>query len=134
MKNINKIFFTLLLICYLSSYGQTQSEINEDSRVEYRKLKSEMDKTYQDILLVYKDDLKFVKNFKKAQNIWILHRDADLELRFPKKDKKLEYGSIYSDCISKALIELTKERIVKLKVWLQGVDEGNVCSGSVKIN
>lgn len=134
MKSLNKFCFTLLLTCYLSSYGQTQSEINKDSQVQYHEIKSEMDKAYQDILFVYKDDSKFVENFKKAQNIWILHRDTELELIFPKKDKKLEYGSIYSDCISEALIELTKERIEKLKIWLQGVDEGNVCSGSIKTN
>ena len=31
------------------------------------------------------------------------------------------------------LDELTKSRIKTLKVWLDGIEEGDVCSGSVKI-
>jgi hypothetical protein len=31
------------------------------------------------------------------------------------------------------LTELTEERIKKLKIWLKGIKEGDVCIGSVKL-
>ena len=36
-------------------------------------------------------------------------------------------------CEASYLDELTKSRIKTLKVWLDGIEEGDVCSGSVKI-
>jgi hypothetical protein len=36
-------------------------------------------------------------------------------------------------CLSNYKKELTDERIRKLKIWLIGIDEGDACSGSVKI-
>lgn len=37
-------------------------------------------------------------------------------------------------CRVSYLLELTEERTKKLKIWLTGIPEGDICSGSVKTN
>nr|WP_241461398.1 lysozyme inhibitor LprI family protein [Aquimarina macrocephali] len=107
--------------------------MNKDANNEYQKADIELNEVYQNILTEYKSDTIFIDRLKKTQRIWISYRDAELEMKFPVKNKQTEYGSVYPMCVSYFLKELTEERIEKLKVWLIGVEEGDVCSGSVKI-
>lgn len=100
---------------------------------EYRKADIELNNVYQKILIEYKSDSIFIDRLKKTQSIWISYRDAELEMKFPAENKQLEYGSIYPMCVSIFLKELTEERTEKLKVWLNGIEEGDMCLGSVKL-
>ena len=52
--------------------------------------------------------------------------------KFPKREPGY-YGSIQPTCWSNYLQELTEERTKRLKIWLTGIEEGNMCSGSVNI-
>jgi hypothetical protein len=52
---------------------------------------------------------------------------------FPAKDKQANYGSVYPMCAANLLSELTEARIKQLRVWLVGSEEGDVCSGSVRL-
>ena len=54
-------------------------------------------------------------------------------MRFPAKDPSY-YGSLYSQSFAYYLTILTKERTETLKEWIEGTEEGDVCSGSVRIN
>jgi len=58
-------------------------------------------------------------------------RVAEMETKFP--EKEIRYGSVLPMCWSIYREELTKDRIKKLKEWLTGTKEGNVCAGSVKM-
>ncbi|WP_024769493.1 lysozyme inhibitor LprI family protein [Aquimarina macrocephali] len=130
---MNRLFLILFLTFKLTCFSQTQSEMNKDANNEYQKADIELNEVYQNILTEYKSDTIFIDRLKKTQRIWISYRDAELEMKFPVKNKQTEYGSVYPMCVSYFLKELTEERIEKLKVWLIGVEEGDVCSGSVKI-
>ncbi|WP_438423700.1 lysozyme inhibitor LprI family protein [Aquimarina macrocephali] len=130
---MNRLFLILFLTFKLTCFSQTQSEMNKDANNEYQKADTELNEVYQNILTEYKSDTIFIDRLKKTQRIWISYRDAELEMKFPVKNKQTEYGSVYPMCVSYFLKELTEERIEKLKVWLIGVEEGDVCSGSVKI-
>nr|WP_234387189.1 lysozyme inhibitor LprI family protein [Aquimarina sp. Aq78] len=107
--------------------------MNKDANNEYQKADTELNEVYQNILTEYKSDTIFIDRLKKTQRIWISYRDAELEMKFPAKNKQTEYGSVYPMCVSYFLKELTEERIEKLKIWLIGIEEGDVCSGSVKM-
>jgi len=109
-------------------------EINKDANFEYKNAKLELNKVYQKILTEYKSDSIFIDRLKKSQEIWILFRDAELEMKFPAENKQLEYGSAYSMCVSNYLKKLTEQRTEKLKNWLNGIEEGNICNGSIKMN
>ena len=54
-------------------------------------------------------------------------------MRFPKTDKGYHYGSVYPMCVSLILKEMTEERTKKLMVWLEGIEEGEMCLGSIKM-
>ena len=130
-----KPFVIILFLTFnLCSFGQTQYQMHEESSEEYKKADTELDHIYQKILIEYKSDSIFINRLKKAQKIWIAYRDAELEMRFPAKNKQVEYGSVYPMCVALFLKGLTEERTEKLRVWINGIKEGDMCLGSIKTN
>lgn len=117
----------------LASFGQTQSEMNQEAFAYYKEKDAELNLVYNKILKEYGNEKDFIINLKKAQNIWIQFRDAEIAMRFPKEDKLLHYGSVYPMCKSYILAEMTEQRTNKLKVWLEGIEEGEVCLGTIKM-
>jgi uncharacterized protein YecT (DUF1311 family) len=127
------------LLCILTfvfcqiTFGQTQSEMNQEAFAYYKEKDSELNLVYNKILKEYGNEKDFIINLKKAQNLWIQFRDAELAMRFPKEDKLLHYGSVYPMCKSYILAEMTEQRTNKLKIWLVAIEEGEVCLGSIKM-
>jgi uncharacterized protein YecT (DUF1311 family) len=114
------------------SFSQTQSEMNIDAENSFEKADKELNDVYTMILKEYKEDTAFIKNLKISQRIWIQFRDAEMNMKYPQREDGY-YGKVESMCWYKYEEDLTKERTKKLKVWLQGIKEGDVCIGSVKI-
>lgn len=131
---MNRILIILFLAFNLNCFSQTQHEINKEASEEYKKADIELNNVYQNILTEYKFDSIFIDRLKKTQRIWISYRDAELEMKFPAENKQAQYGSVFPMCVSFFLKKLTNERTEKLKIWLNGIEEGDVCSGSVKTN
>lgn len=129
-----KKLIVLIGICFISNFGysQTQFEMNQSANNDFVKADNELNSVYQKIIKEYKSDIKFIKNFKTSQKIWIQFRDAEMKVKFPEREDGY-YGSVFPMCWSMELTELTKVRTKKLKIWLTGIEEGDVCSGSVKI-
>lgn len=129
-----KKLIVLIGICFISNFGysQTQFEMNQSANNDFVKADNELNSVYQKIIKEYKSDIKFIKNFKTSQKIWIQFRDAEMKVKFPEREDGY-YGSVFPMCWSMELTELTKIRTKKLKIWLTGIEEGDVCSGSVKI-
>lgn len=126
----------MLALCALSapalSLGQTQGEMNGQAADEFHAADKELNSIYQKILTEYADDEVFVASLKEAQRCWVAFRDAQLRMKHPVREPGY-YGSIQPVCEANYLTELTRERTASLKVWLAGVEEGNVCAGTVKI-
>jgi uncharacterized protein YecT (DUF1311 family) len=131
---MNRILLILFLTLNLTCFSQTQHEMSEEASQEYREAAIELNNVYQKILTEYKSDSIFIDRLKKVQDIWGLYRDAALEMKFPANNKQLEYGSVYPMCVSIFLKELTEDRTEKLEVWVYGIGEGDMCSGSIKTN
>jgi hypothetical protein len=55
-----------------------------------------------------------------------------MKVKFPDREAG-SYGSVHPMCWSLYKEELTRERLNVLKTWLDGTEEGDVCSGTVKI-
>lgn len=51
-------------------------------------------------------------------------------MKYPDYDG-VYYGSFQPVCRAQYLKELTDDRIKTLQQWLNGVEEGDICSGSV---
>jgi uncharacterized protein YecT (DUF1311 family) len=106
--------------------------MNKDAYNDFKKADKELNVVYQKILKEYRQDTAFIKNLKIAQGLWIKLRNAEMKAKYPDRERGY-YGSIYPVCWDSYLEELTTERTKKLKVWLTGIEEGDVCTGSVKI-
>jgi uncharacterized protein YecT (DUF1311 family) len=114
-----------------NSFAQTQAELNRDACATYKNADAELNRTYKQVVDKYQRETVFVRKLKAAQRAWIVFRDADLESLYP--DTPSAYGSVNPMCHCIALAELTTERTKSLKRWIDGVEEGDVCAGSVKI-
>ena len=112
-----------------TSFGQNQKDTN---LTDYKKAEIEINSVYQKILKEYSSDKEFVKNLKTTQRLWIQFRDAEVKAKYPNRTQGY-YGSVYAMCVSSYMTQLTNERIKTLRVWLTGIEEGDVCAGSVKI-
>lgn len=109
--------------------NETQADMNNQAYQDFKKADDELNKIYKQILEKYKDDKVFISKLQKAELAWINYRDADIEAIYPDDDKS-NYGSVYPMCVNGIATEMTKQRTKELKLWLKGIQEGNVCAGS----
>jgi uncharacterized protein YecT (DUF1311 family) len=96
------------------------------------KADNELNLVYKKIRHVYSDDKVFLDSLKKSQIAWIKFRDLHLKSLYPAEDPSINYGSNYRMCYMYDAVEITKLRIEQLNKWLIGVEEGDVCYGSMK--
>ena len=128
---IRKVITTLVFAFTLSGFAQTQAEMNKTAYDSFQEVDDELNTVYQKILKEYKQDPLFIKNLRTAQRLWIQFRDAELEMKYPAYADH-HYGSIQPFCRAEYLKALTQKRLETLKIWLQGIAEGDACAGSVK--
>lgn len=113
-------------------FAQAQAESKKPISLNQESADDELNRIYQQILKNYQSDTAFIANLKISQRIWIRFRDAELNMKFPDRDAGY-YGSIYPECKALYLEELTRARTKTLLVWLKGIEEGELCRGSVKM-
>lgn len=109
--------------------------MNRQACDKYKKADAKLNRTYQQILNEYKTDTLFVRKMKRAQQAWIVFRDAHIESLYPLEpnaNPNQKYGSVYPMCNCIALTQITEKRTEELKQWIDGIEEGDVCSGSIK--
>ncbi|QJD80387.1 lysozyme inhibitor LprI family protein [Spirosoma rhododendri] len=120
-----------LLLTASLSFAQTQGQLNATAYARYQKADQVLNRTYQAILKQYRTDTLFIQNLNKAQRLWLQLRTADLRARYPEYESG-HYGSFQPVCESDELTALTEARTRQLRIWLTGVPEGEMCTGSVK--
>jgi uncharacterized protein YecT (DUF1311 family) len=109
----------------------TQLDLNQCASSHLKAADDELNRVYQTILSKYQDDREFLEKLDNAQRAWLTFRDAELEAKFPLGDKQYHYGSVYPMCANLFLAQWTRERVKQLREWLDGIEEGDVCAGSV---
>jgi uncharacterized protein YecT (DUF1311 family) len=124
-------FIVVILIGTAGAKAQAQPDLNKEACGKLQKADEELNRTYNKILRVYKDDTEFIEKLRAAQRAWIAFRDAHIASIFP-KSRQGEYGSVKPMCTCEILATFTSERTKVLNQWLTGVEEGEVCSGSIK--
>lgn len=129
MKKI--ILVSILGVMFISLFGQTQEDMNIKAKAEYENTVKELNQVYKKLLQDYKNDTVFIKSMKDAQRQWVKFRDAQVKMKYPPYKDAGE--SVLPMCRNFYLKELTTNRIKELKLWIDGVEEGDVCSGSIKL-
>jgi len=134
MKKLVLSIIALTLIClpWSEASAQTQRDMNEDAATIFKEADKKLNSLYQKILKDYADDPVFIASFKKAQRCWITFRDAQLKMKYPDREPGY-YGSIQPMLETRYLTELTKDRIKALQVWIDGVQEGDISGGTVRV-
>ncbi|MBJ7391349.1 MAG: DUF1311 domain-containing protein [Chthoniobacterales bacterium] len=112
--------------------AQTQSDMNAEAAAEFNGVDEQLKSMYQEILSDYAEDEVFIASLKEAQRCWIAFRDAQLKMKYPNREPGY-YGSILPSCEMTYLTELTQDRIKALQAWIDGVQEGDMCAGTVKV-
>lgn len=110
-----------------------QQEMNACAGDALQQAAAELDSVYREVLRRHAGDALFVKNLQEAQRRWIAFRDAELAaifLRADDENPRTRYGSVFPMCHTNEETRLTHERIAQLRQWLDGLPEGDVCSGS----
>ena len=131
MLKVAVLVVMLLIPCVVS--GQTQGEMEQEACDGSKRADADLNREYQQLLHQYRDDVRFIRNARRAQRAWIAYRDAQLALLYPYAERRGFYGSVYPMCRCMAVLELTKKRVEELRRWVDGVEEGDVCSGSIRI-
>jgi uncharacterized protein YecT (DUF1311 family) len=132
MNTMIKVFALLLLGSAHMAQSQTQGDLNAQTESEWRAADKQLNSIYQQIIAENADDEVFLASLKEAQRCWIAFRDAQLKMKYPDREPGY-YGSVLPSCEMMYLTELTQDRIKALQVWIDGVEEGNICAGTVKI-
>ena len=128
MKTLIPILFLLL---NFTCRAQTQAEMNHEAFDLYKNADKELNEMYDEILIAYAEDEIFISNLKKAQNLWIQFRDAELSMKFPNYPDN-HFGSLLPMCKAYFLKELTEERTESLSAWLDTKEPDPCNHGSVK--
>lgn len=123
-------FVVMAMLFIAPTFAQSQTAMNMKAYSDYKKADAELNGVYQKILKSYFRETSFIKKIRTAQRLWIQLRDAELAAKYPNSGS---YGSVATMCESIYLETLTRDRIKFLEVWVTGIEEGEVCLGSVRI-
>lgn len=126
------IALILVVTPWTEARAQTQDDLEDQTTSEFQSADKELNAIYRKILEEYADDDAFLASLKEAQRCWIAFRDAQLKMKYPDREPG-HYGSVQPMCEMMYLTELTQDRIKALNVWIEGVEEGDVCAGTVRV-
>lgn len=148
MNQSTLFFFTIALLLF-SNYNavaagkeniaacyhkaQSQIELSACGGLEHQAADEELKRVYKKIQEIYSGDSLFLEKLQRSQDAWVKFQDAQSAMKWPHADNDpMYYGSVFTMCANSYHAELILERVLQLKVWLKGIEEGDVCSGSVK--
>ena len=109
----------------------TQTELNRCAGSQANDAQQQLHQMLASLHRLYADDEAFLQALTQAQSQWAASLEADLALKYPLAEKQAAYGSAYPLCLNSYRTGLIEARIAFLQQWLEGVEEGDVCSGSL---
>lgn len=133
--SVSCVFFALLFSIGVTQakadcLGVAQVELNVCSYTNLQKSEVMLNQTFHAAIAHHKDDTVLIKKLELAQESWLKWREAEVEAIFPEENKTENYGSVYPQCDADIRQEMNTNRILQLRQWIEGVPEGEVCSGS----
>lgn len=125
----NTLFRTCILSILLfslenPSFAQTQQEMTRNVHEKMIQSESHLDSLYKVILEYHATDTLFIRNFEQAQKAWREYVSREMALLLP------EYYGSYALCSLSITNQYVEARIEHLKQWTDGIEEGDVCTGS----
>lgn len=107
-------FIAILLLCFCNnSFSQTQMEMNATAYANYKKADAQLNKVYKQLMLTLDKNEKPL--LIQAEKDWVKFRDSHCKF----DASFYEGGSIQPLIYSTCLEELTKKRIVEIKISIK---------------
>lgn len=129
IKIASSVLFITTIICG-AAQADTQLQMNTAACNEMNNADATLNQVYKNVLAKYKDDELFTNKFIAAQKKWMEFRDAYVDSMYIPENRD-SYGSVFSMCQCNFLENIINDRVKQLQVWLNGIEEGDVCTGSV---
>ena len=126
----NLLILFIMLFAMTVARAETQMDLNNEACEALQKADNELNQVYQNILMKYKTDQVFINKFVNAQRKWIEFKDAYVDSMYIPEYQDT-YGSVLPMCKCYLIEHITEARTKQLKVWIDGIEEGDVCTGSV---
>lgn len=123
------LLLAFALLYATPSFAQSQVDMVKSAQADYFKADKRLNQVYNQIQLAYRNDKVFLKDLKQAQLAWIMFRDKQVALRYPARPG---VGTATPMCRFAYTQELTEQRIAELQKWLDGIPEGDVCTGTIR--
>lgn len=130
MSRAATLIILMLLIFFGTAQAEDQLQLNTAACNEMKDADATLNQVYKKVLAKYQDDEVFINKFVAAQKKWIEFRDAYVDSMYI-PEKQDSYGTVFSMCRCYFLEKIINDRVKQLQVWLEGISEGDVCTGSV---
>lgn len=114
-------------------YGRalSQGDINTCSETAAHAAQTRLNSLYQAVLAKYHDAPAQQARLRSAQQAWERYRDAELHAVYPHAGDPA-YATAYTPtCHARLRLSLLRERIARLRQWLDGGIEGDLCAGAL---
>lgn len=121
------VFFFLLVFCFAS--GQSIQDVKLRVRNNYESAVKSLDAVTNQIVKASADDSAFVSALLQSHKSWEILVDSKVSMKYPYGPGG--YGSSYGLCYYGFKTELVNRRIAELRPWIEGMEEGDICAGSV---
>jgi uncharacterized protein YecT (DUF1311 family) len=109
----------------------SQTEMTLDAVADYKELEKLHQKVYDEILAIYSNDTECVEYLRRSQRAWIAFREAHIRAIWPALETdSRQLGTGERMCIPIELESLTRQRVRQLLTWRNGIEEGEVGTGS----
>lgn len=109
----------------------SQTEMTLEAVADHKELEKLHQQVYDEILAIYSNDKECVEYLRRSQRAWIAFREAHIRAIWPAiETDSRPLGTAERMCIPIELEAVTRQRILQLLTWRNGIEEGDVGSGT----
>lgn len=130
IAGVVKIFLVAVLVVLPCAYAsQSQGDMNRAACADQKDAEQKLNKVYAQILAKHHADKAFIEYMKQSQRAWLAYRKAKVNSLYPHRNSA-EYGTVYPMCHCSGVAEMTVARVRELEQWTEGIEIGDVCTGT----
>jgi uncharacterized protein YecT (DUF1311 family) len=108
----------------------SQTEMTLEAVADYTETEKLHQQVYDEIIAIYGDNKESIEFLRRSQRAWIAFRDAQIRAIWPEIETGERMGTAERMCISIELEKITRQRILQLLTWRNGIEEGDVGAGT----
>lgn len=128
---MRKVLLLLALLATTALQAQTWQEEMKAAQNNLKAASSQMAGLISYIDSAYSHNTALLILLKSSQNAWEKYSEAQIKMRYPSYNAQ-NYNRHIALCVSNYMTQLINSRIALLQEWKEGIEEGDLCAGSVQ--